>query len=58
MNGNLLSYERISTKSRFENEAKGNSRMGYFPGPHAALFTEIVIVTKVTKVTSVRNVID
>ena len=28
-NENLFSYERMSTRTRFENEAKGNSEMAY-----------------------------
>ena len=29
-NENSFSYERMSTKTRFEKEAKGNSEMAYF----------------------------
>ena len=29
VNENSFSYERMSTKTRFENEAKGNSEMAY-----------------------------
>ena len=29
VNENLLPYERMSTRTRFEKEAKGNSEMGY-----------------------------
>ena len=29
VNENLLPYERISTRTRFEKEAKSNSEMGY-----------------------------
>ena len=31
VNENLFSYERMSTKTRFEKEAKGNSEMVYLP---------------------------
>ena len=27
-----FSYEKMSTKTRFEEEAKGNSEMAYYPG--------------------------
>ena len=29
VNGNCFAYERMSTKTRFENEARGNSEMAY-----------------------------
>ena len=29
VNKNLFSFERLSTKTRFEKEAKGNSKMAY-----------------------------
>ena len=31
VNENLFSYERMSTKTHFEKEAKGNSEMVYLP---------------------------
>ena len=30
VNKNLFSFERLSTKTRFEKEAKGNSEMVYY----------------------------
>ena len=30
VNGNLFPYERMSTRTRFEKEAKGNSEMAYY----------------------------
>ena len=30
MNENKFTYERISTRTRFEKEAKGNSEMAYY----------------------------
>ena len=30
LNENSFSYERMSTKTRFEKEAKGNSEMAYY----------------------------
>ena len=33
VNENSFSYERMSTKTRFEKEAKGNSEMAYCTSP-------------------------
>ena len=33
VNENSFSYERMSTKTRFEREAEGNSEMAYFVSP-------------------------
>ena len=33
-NENSFSYERMSTKTRFEKEAKGNSEMAYCTRPY------------------------
>ena len=30
VNGNSFSYERLYTKTRFQNEAQGNSEMAYY----------------------------
>ena len=38
---NLLSYERISNRTHFENEAKGNSEMAYSSKNLSLLYSSI-----------------
>ena len=37
LNENSFSYERTSTKTRFEKETKGNSEMAYYEGQKVIL---------------------
>ena len=45
-----FSYERMSTKTRFEKEAKGNSEMAYSIQSNAILFNlfSLILVTQIS----------